>query len=294
MKIVFIGSVQFSALALQKLFDLKADIALVVTKEASSANSDFVDLSFIAKSNQVNWCYTSDVNDSETINKIKTYQADIIFCFGWSNLIKTELLNLCPLGVIGFHPAELPNNRGRHPLIWAKVLGLKKTASTFFFMDEGADTGDIISQSHFDINFEDRAFDIYRKMTKVALLQIEEFHSQLVLGNYIKTKQDIHAGNYWRKRTKKDGEIDFRMSSENICNLVRALSEPYVGAHLVFENQDIKIWDVELSSEKSENSEPGKILDIKEKSILVKTGNGSIWITKHEFEKLPDINKYLK
>ena len=31
------------------------------------------------------------------------------------------------LGVIGYHPAELPKNRGRHPLIWALVLGLKKT-----------------------------------------------------------------------------------------------------------------------------------------------------------------------
>jgi len=41
-------------------------------------------------------------------------------------------LGIAPLGVVGFHPAALPANRGRHPLIWALFLGLKKTASTFF------------------------------------------------------------------------------------------------------------------------------------------------------------------
>jgi len=57
-----------------------------------------------------------------------------------------ESLDLPHLGVIDFHPAALPANRGRHPIIWALVLGLQETASTFFFMDEGADSGDIISQ----------------------------------------------------------------------------------------------------------------------------------------------------
>ena len=47
---------------------------------------------------------------------------------------------------MGYHPAELPYNRGRHPIIWALALGLKSTASTFFYMKEGADDGDIISQ----------------------------------------------------------------------------------------------------------------------------------------------------
>jgi methionyl-tRNA formyltransferase len=63
------------------------------------------------------------------------------FCLGWSNLLKAEILKAAPLGVIGFHPAALPANRGRHPLIWALGLGLDETATTFFFMDKGADRG---------------------------------------------------------------------------------------------------------------------------------------------------------
>ena len=135
-------------------------------------------------------------------------------------------------GVVGFHPALLPKNRGRHPLIWAKILGLKRTGSTFFFMNEGADTGDILHQSEFNISIEDDINDIYNKMTKVALNQIEIFYPKLINGTYNRVKQ-IVDGNAWRKRTKIDGQIDFRMTTESILNLVRGLTKPFPGAHCV-------------------------------------------------------------
>ena len=66
--------------------------------------------------------------------------------------MKSKILSIPKLGTIGFHPAELPANRGRHPIIWALVLGLKKTASTFFYIDEGIDSGPIIMQSAIQID----------------------------------------------------------------------------------------------------------------------------------------------
>jgi methionyl-tRNA formyltransferase len=79
------------------------------------------------------------------------------------------------LGVVGFHPAALPENRGRHPLIWALVLGLEETASTFFFMDEGADSGDLLSQRRISIEPADDAGSLYARITEVAMCQIREF-----------------------------------------------------------------------------------------------------------------------
>ena len=67
-------------------------------------------------------------------------------CVGWSKLIKKEILNIPKKGFIGYHPSLLPKNRGRHPLIWAKILGLKKTEATFFMLNDKAETGEIISQ----------------------------------------------------------------------------------------------------------------------------------------------------
>ena len=70
-------------------------------------------------------------NDETTINFVKKCNPDIGYCFGWSQLIGKDVLNIPSKGIIGNHPAELPYNRGRHPIIWALALGLESTASTF-------------------------------------------------------------------------------------------------------------------------------------------------------------------
>ena len=295
MRIVYIGSVIFSAKALKKLIAIKANVVGVVTKKESAVNSDFFDLSAIAEPNRIPFHYTSNINASATVSWIKELKPDVIFCFGWSNLIKKEVLDIAALGVIGYHPTLLPFNKGRHPLIWAKVLGLPKSGSTFFFMDEGADTGDILSQKEFTIDFKDDANALYNKLTETALAQIEEFCAELESGNYTRIKQDPTQGNSWRKRGKKDGAIDFRMNSTAICNLVRALSKPYVGAHVEYNGNDIIIWEVELSEYDTMNNniEPGKVLRTSENRVEVKTGDSSVWLVSHEFNELPRPGSYL-
>ena len=145
-KILFIGTVEFSYKALSTLIENKFEIVGVLSKKESNFNSDYYDLTPLAKDNNIPIIYRTKDNKEEIISFIKSLNPDIIYCFGWSHILTKSILSIPKYGVIGFHPAELPNNRGRHPIIWALVLGLKQTASTFFVMDEGADTGDIISQ----------------------------------------------------------------------------------------------------------------------------------------------------
>jgi len=286
MKIVFIGCVSFSEKALLKLLELHANVVGIFTKEKSTYNSDFSDLSEIAQKNNIPFKYVNDVNHPNNIKWILEKNPDIIFCFGWPSLIKSDLLKLTKLGVVGFHPAMLPMNRGRHPLIWAKVLGLKKTGSSYFFMNEGADTGDILDQKEFDISFEDDINDIYKKMTDVALKQIETFLPKLISNSYCRKKQ-IEDGNTWRKRSKSDGLVDFRMNSVSIINLIRGLTKPFPGAHCLINGTEYKIWKCELGSNKNMNIEPGKILSIINSQIEIKTGDGSIFLIEHE---LPNFN----
>ena len=192
---------------------------MLLPKNHQPFNSDFTDLKPIAKLNGIPSLYANNINSAETLLWIRKFKPDILMCFGWSNLIKKEVLEVAPMGVVGFHPALLPNNRGRHPLIWAKALGLDKSGNTFFFMDEGADTGDILSQKSFKINKEDDASSLYKKMVDLAMIQIPEFYDQLKSGNFPRIPQDKNAGNTWRKRSIKDGLIDFRLSTKQICNL---------------------------------------------------------------------------
>ena len=293
MKIIFIGTVDFSKKILQKLIELNAQVVGVCTKENSEFNSDFANLEYLCKEYQIPCKYVNDINSKDNIRWIKSLKPDIIFCFGWSNLIKKELLSLPPMGVLGYHPAKLPANRGRHPLIWSIVLGLKQSASTFFFLNEGVDSGDIISQNDFEILNTDDAQALYNKVTDIALIQIEELLQKLTNNTYEKIKQDDKLASNWRRRIKKDGKIDFRMSSEAIYNLIRGLTRPYVGAHLEYQNKDIKVWKAKMIENNQDNIECGKVLDTYQNMILVKTYDGSIEIQEHEFNELPMVGEYL-
>ena len=293
MKIVFVGTVKFSKKMLQKLIELDALVVGVCTKENSNFNSDFANLRPLCEKNKIPFKLVDNINSKENYNWIKSLNPDIIFCFGWSNILKKEILTLAPMGVLGFHPSTLPKNRGRHPLIWALALGLKKSSSTFFFMDEGVDSGEILSQKNFDILSTDDAKTLYDKVINIALLQVEEFLPQLKNKTYQTIRQNEKISSTWRKRIKSDGLIDFRMNSNAIYNLVRALTKPYVGAHLNYKGKEIIVWKIKVIDNKDNSIECGKILDINKKNIIVKTYDGAIEITHHEFKKLPDIGEYL-
>ena len=263
MDAVFIGCVKSSEVFLRKLCELDINIVGVITKAQSNFNSDFVDLSTLCKENAIDCIFVEDINDKDSVSYIKNKKPDIIFCLGWSRLLKQQILEIPRLGTVGFHPAALPYNRGRHPLIWALALGLQETASTFFLMNEGADTGDIISQKKIHINYEDDAATLYAKVLKAGCTQLEEIVNGLNNGKLMPLRQTVSDGNSWRKRGITDGKIDWRMSSRAIYNLVRALTKPYVGAHFEYKGREYKVWKVkEIETDSYDNIECGKIIEV--------------------------------
>jgi methionyl-tRNA formyltransferase len=293
MRIVFIGTVEFSLRALEHLLALGVEIVGVCTLPESQFNADHVDLSVISEAHGLPWIYAEDINSSKTLKWIRERKPDVIFCFGWSRLLKQELLEIPPLGVIGYHPAALPANRGRHPLIWALVLGLEETASTFFLMDAGADSGDILSQNEILIDDEDDVRTLYDKVTQTALKQLEEFVPRLAAGTFKCMNQDVSLENTWRKRGKADGKIDWRMSAHAIHNLVRGLSKPYVGAHFNVNDQETKVWKAAVVSDARKNIEPGKVLARTSSGYVVKCGEDAICLVVTDPPFDPIIGTYL-
>ncbi len=293
MRIVFIGTVEFSQRALERLVVMKAEVAGVCTLKASAFSADHVDLSVICEAHGIPWHYADDINSADTLNWVRGCAPDVIFCFGWSRLLKAELLRLAPLGVVGFHPAALPSNRGRHPLIWALVLGLEQTASTFFFMDDGADSGDVLSQRRMVIDDADDARDLYDKVTHTALEQIEEFVPQLAVGIFERRQQDDSLATTWRKRGMADGKIDWRMSAQSIHNLVRGLAKPYVGAHFTVAGQDVKVWKTAVVTGAASNIEPGKVLALRDGLAVIKCGQDAICLLATEPAFDPIVGSYL-
>lgn len=262
MRIVLIGCVRSSEFFLNLLISHGYAPVGVVTKSCSQFNSDFVDLAPICRTSGIPYIQVTDVNAEYTVDFIKKCTPDVVYCFGWSQLVKATILTIPPLGVIGFHPAKLPQNKGRHPLIWALALGLNETASTFFVMDEDADTGGIISQEIVPILYEDDAATLYDKVLKVAGTQLLSFTRAFEFGT-VKIRPQLEQGNSWRKRGIQDGAIDWRMSGRTVYNLVRALTKPYPGAHFYKSGGMVKVWKVEeLPADHVKNIECGKVLSV--------------------------------
>ncbi|NQT95553.1 MAG: methionyl-tRNA formyltransferase [Candidatus Omnitrophica bacterium] len=293
MKIVFIGAIEFSRSILKKLVAMKADIAGVVTRDHSDLNADFSDLSDICKQYNIPCRYAADINSKENIEWIKGLNPDILFNFGSSQVLKDEILNIAPMGVVGYHPAKLPENRGRHPIIWALVLGLKKTASTFFFMNKGVDSGDILDQVEVDILYEDDAKMLYEKLNATALRQVENFLPKLQNNDFKTIPQDQSKAGYWEKRSSGDGQIYFEMDSNAIYNLTRGLTRPYVGAHVLYKGREVKVWKAKEVKSGFEDCKPGIVLKSDENNIIVKCHDNAVAFEDHEFEELPKEKEYL-
>lgn len=298
MRIVFIGCIESSHRLLRRLLRVsEAEVAGIVTRRSSSFNADFCSLESLATGHNIP-CYIDSGNDQDDMAAwIRKLNPEVGYCFGWSYLLKSEILSIPELGFIGYHPTKLPRNRGRHPIIWALALGLEETASTFFFMDEGADSGDLLSQKSVPIRWTDDARDLYDRLLRVAGEQVSAFTPQLAERKHERHPQNDDRANYWRKRFYDDGEVDWRMSSTTIYNLIRALARPYPGAHCMVDGEEVKLWTADVIDDEFkdvQHLEPGKVLSSDPNRIAVKCGKGVVALQEHEFERIPEAGDYLQ
>ena len=286
MRIVFIGAVEFSRHCLEEVLRQGGHVVGVLNPEQRHAamNSDYTDLAPVATKGGIPLYRFRRVKDPETVQIIRTLQPDIIFAFGLSQLIPKEILEVPTKGCIGVHPALLPRNRGRHPLIWALVQGLAESGLTFFYMDEGADSGDILWQESFHITLEDDAGSLYAKIEELASEAIREFLPDLHAGTASRRPQDHSLATYLRKRGEEEGCIDWCGPAMKAYNLIRALSHPYLGAHTFLGNQRMIVWKSRLCGcgESHLTGIPGEIVKETAGGVLVKCGEGALEILEWE------------
>lgn len=281
MRVLFVGTVLFSKHILEEIIKSKVKIVGVIGGRKFGFNSDYFDLVKYSRKKKIDTTYSNNINSLKTFLWAKKRKPDIIFCIGWSNLLKKNFLSLAPNGVIGYHPSELPQNRGRHPIIWSLALGLKKIGSCFFFMNTQADSGRIISKKTLKIKKNFDSYSVYKKLTKLGKKQIREILFKLKNNKIKSFPQKSSAGNFWRKRSEMDGKIDWRMNAENINNLVKALAKPYPGAHFLLNKKKIVVWKSQVMNFKTKNIEPGKVIK-SGKNLIIKCGDKALKLISYQ------------
>jgi methionyl-tRNA formyltransferase len=285
MRIVYVGAVAASAAWLEETLASGGDVVGVITlpAERASRHGDYADLRPTASAHGIPVHEAADVNDPAVLGLIRRLAPDVLFVFGWSQLLGPGLLALAP--VIGSHPALLPRDRGRHPITWALVDGLPESGLTFFWLDEGPDSGDILWQRAFPIGPDEDAADVYATVEELGREAVREFLPQLQAGTAPRRLQDQESATYRRKRTDADRWIDWRWPAQRIHNLVRGLARPYVGALARCSGQDVLVWRSRLSSRPADGVSAGTVVTAD--PLTVATGDGAIELV--EFEPRIDV-----
>lgn len=290
MKIAFIGGVQFSHSLLSHLLEKGWPISIVFSYDDSKKKfySDFASFDELTAKFNLKHVKVENINKHEYIQLLKDISPDLILVMGWSQLIRSDIIKIPKFGIIGSHPTELPKYRGRAPIPWSILKGLKRSALTFFYITEGIDNGDILDQEIFDINSDDDASSLYQKMITLGKKMLDKNLEQIKNGKEKRIPQDkkLFIEN-WPKRTPEDGKINWFNNGKEIHTLIRATTHPYPGAYTYYKKSKIKIWKADFLNEKT--NVPGKIIDINDYGVKIATGNGVIIIKKISINEGKDI-----
>lgn len=150
-----------------------------------------------------------------------------VVVISWPKILPNSVLSVGKNCFIGTHPTPLPLGRGRHPLHWMRVLGLRTSRITAFRVDAGVDSGPIIASVRF------RTSPRHSINDDLDIVESKQYWLGLRVGVRLwfgipaGRPQDKDSSTMWRKRNESDTKIDFRMSAEGIVQHVRSFSSPF-------------------------------------------------------------------
>ena len=278
MKIILCGNSKYLLYVfkgfLKANFKIKAIVTL--TKEKQPKNS--LNLIKYFRNKKIAFHITSDINSRKTYDFIKKIKPDLLF-FSWPKIVDKKIIKLANYNSVGSHPSILPKNRGRHPLHWAKVMGIKSSGLTFFFLTKKIDGGEIIHKVYFKIKNKDDINSIEHKVNILAEKSCYLIAKKISSNTLNAIKQDGKNYNYLRKRNQSDLIINLKMNFKSIDQLVKSYVRPYDGAILIVNNQILRVSHVCITSNfLNNNSEIGKIIKISKKYIITKCIDSAIKI----------------
>jgi len=229
--------------------------------------------------NGIEYLRTRDVNSQTIIDKLEKIQPDLLITAHLEKLIKKDIIKIPHIGCLNLHPSLLPYYRGLAPQHWPLINGEDETGITVHFIDETADTGNIILQQKIALTDQMYVSDlqlVWAKMYQAVMCEAVE----KVINGCQGVKQDKTVGSYYGKLKPTQCKIDTHGSVKNAYNLIRGVSMPYHGAYIEMDDAFFIIWKAEVISE-TPLAEIGKV-DIKDHRQYLSFHDGTLFITKYE------------
>lgn len=252
MKIVFMGTPDFSLQPLKSLVEAGHDVSLVLTREDKKRNRGELSptpVKELAQELDIPVLTPSKMKDEALIERLKSENADFFVVVAYGKILPKEILDIPKLGCINIHASLLPEYRGAAPIQWSIIDGKKKTGISTMLMDEGLDTGDILKQYELPIEDDETGGSLFDKL---AILGGEAIVDTIAnFDSITPTPQGEATTEYAKMISKQMGEIDFNKSATEIERLIRGMN-PWPSAYTKYEGKVLKIWEVKVSENISE------------------------------------------
>ena len=311
MKVIFMGTPDFSVGTLEALIGAGHEVVLVVTQpdkpKGRGGKMQYTPVKEAAVAHGIPVFQPVKIREPEAVEELRRYNADIMVVIAFGQILPKEILDMTPYGCINVHASLLPSYRGAAPIERAILDGEQVTGVTTMYMEKGLDTGDMIDKVEVKIEADDTGATLHDKLAKAGANLIVKTLSQIQDGTVKRTKQDDTESCYAAMLTKEMGQIDFSRPADELERLVRGLI-PWPCAYTDIDGKNVKIYKASVVKmddayknavqEKTEVSlafAPGEIVEVTKKYIVIACGKDALMIKnlQPEGKKAMDTAAYL-
>ena len=279
LKIVFAGTPDFAAQHLDALIKSHHDVIAVYSQPDRPAGRGkklkASEVKQLALTHDIPVYQPENFKSDDAKQQLADLNADIMVVVAYGLLLPKAVLETPKLGCINVHGSILPRWRGAAPIQRAIWAGDAETGVTIMQMDEGLDTGDMISIATCPIEAADTSASLYSKLAELGPTALIDTLATIADGTATPEKQNDELANYAKKLSKEEANIDWHMPAQQIERNIRAFN-PWPICFTQMQGNTVKIYAAELD----ENAgNPGEILAADKTGITVATTEGALKIT---------------
>lgn len=277
MKIIFAGTPEFAARALEALLASRHEIVLVLTQpERPSGRGMQPKASAVKQLAMLKGLplrQPKTLRDTEEQRFLAEVGADILIVAAYGLILPPTVLDITRLGAINIHASLLPRWRGAAPIQRALLAGDTKTGISIMSMDAGLDTGPVIQIEETNIDDEDDAQTLHDRLAEIGAKLVVEALDRIEQGAAKSVRQPEQGAIYAAKITKPEARIDWKSEAIHIWRQIRAFN-PNPGAVARLRETEIKIWQAKMTA--GSVGRPGEILQVDSNGMLVACGGDAL------------------
>ena len=300
MRIVFMGTPDFSVPALKALVEAGHQVIAVVTQpdkpKGRGKEVQMTPVKIQAMEYGIPVYQPAKVREASFVEVLQGMEADVYVVIAFGQLLPKAVLELPKYGCINIHASLLPKYRGAAPIQWCVIDGERETGITTMMMDVGLDTGDMLEKTVIPIEEKETGGSLHDKLSLAGGALILSTLKKLEEGTLVRTPQTDEGTCYAKMLTKSLGDIDWNQSAVSIERLIRGLN-PWPSAYTMWNGKTIKIWSADVTtsreaaaflSESGVPSEtgitPGTVVCSDKHSLVVCTGDGLLSVRELQME----------